>query len=71
MDAAYCVAPMIGGVAIVLHDLHDWVRRRHRNRTRASRWESGRRGNSDRTNEDRGKNVLHVVASFEPAGLKL
>jgi hypothetical protein len=38
------------------HYLHYWVRFRHRNRIGADRWQSGRRGHTDRANEDRGKN---------------
>ena len=48
------------------HHLHHWVRFRRRKRIGAVRWQSGRRGHTDRANEDRRKNVAHLVTPFGP-----
>ena len=54
--------------SIARHYLHSWVCFRQRNRIGADRWQSGRRGHTDRANEDRGKNVTHLVTPFGSIG---
>jgi hypothetical protein len=54
--------------SIAPHYLHYRVRFRHRNRIWTYRWQSGRRGHTDRANEDRGKNVAHLDTPFGPIG---
>ena len=54
--------------SIAPHHLHHWVRFRRRKRIGAVRWQSGRRGHTDRANEDRRKNVAHLVTPFGPIG---
>ena len=50
------------------HHLHHWGRFRRRKRIGADRWQSGRRGHTDRAKEDRRKNVAHLVSPFGPIG---
>ena len=54
--------------SIAPHYLHSWVCFRHRNRIGADRWQSRRRGHTDRANQDRGKNVTHLDTPFGPIG---
>ncbi len=67
MDAA-AAAVMMRVRAMALHYLHYWVPFQHRKRIGADRWQSGRRGHTDRANEDRSKNVTHLVTPFVPIG---
>ena len=68
-DAVPAATVTIGVLAIAPHHLHERVCFRHRNRIGADRWESGRRGHTGPANEDRGKNVAHLVTPFGPADL--
>jgi hypothetical protein len=71
MDAAAAAAVTMAVTmrvrAIAPHYLHYWVPFQHRKRIGADRWQSGRRGHTDR-NEDRSKNVTHLVTPFVPIG---
>jgi len=66
--AAVTMAVTMRGWAVAPHHLHHWVRFRRRKRIGADRWQSGRRGHTDRANEDRSKNVTHLVTPFVPIG---
>jgi hypothetical protein len=66
MDAAAAAAVTMSVRAFAPHYLHYWVRFQHRKRIGADRWQSGRRGHTDRANEDRSKNVTHLVTPFGP-----
>jgi hypothetical protein len=72
MDAAAAAAVTMAVTmrvwAVAPHLLHHWVPFRRRKRIGADRWQSGRRGHTDRANEDRRKNVAHVVTPFGPIG---
>jgi hypothetical protein len=68
MDAAAAAAVTMTVRAIAPHYLHYWVRFQHRKRIGADRWQSGRRGHTDRANEDRSKNVTHLVTPFGRIG---
>jgi len=64
--AAVTMAVTMRVWAVAPHHLHHWVRFRRRKRIGADRWQSGRRGHTDRANEDRRKNVAHLVTPFGP-----
>jgi hypothetical protein len=72
MDAAAAAAVTMAVTmrvwAVAPHLLHHWVPFRRRKRIGADRWQSGRRGHTDRANEDRRKNVAHLVTPFGPIG---
>jgi hypothetical protein len=68
MDAAAAAAVTMRVRAIALHYLHYWVTLQHRKRIGANRLQSGRHGHTDRANEDRSKNVTHLVPPFVPIG---
>jgi hypothetical protein len=68
MDAAAAAAVTMRMRAIALHYLHYWVTLQHRKRIGANRLQSGRHGHTDRANEDRSKNVTHLVPPFVPIG---
>ena len=68
MDAAAVAAVTMRVRAFAPHYMHYWVRFEHRKRIGADRWQSGRRGHTDRANEDRSKNVTHLVTPFVPIG---
>jgi hypothetical protein len=68
MDAAAAAAVTMRVRAIALHYLRYWVTLQHRKRIGANRWQSGRHGHTDRANEDRSKNVTHLVPPFVPIG---
>ena len=72
MDAAAAAAVTMAVTmrvwAVAPHVLHHWVPFRRRKRIGADRWQSGRRGHTDRANEDRRKNVAHLVILFGPIG---
>ncbi len=58
-DATATVAVKVRPIAP--HRLHERVRVRHRDRLGAGGWQSGRRGHTGCANEDRSKNVTHLV----------
>jgi hypothetical protein len=69
VDTAVAAAPVTMRVrAFALHYMRYWGRFQHRKRIGADRWQSGRRGHTDRANEDHGKNVTHLVSPFGPIG---
>ena len=69
VDTAVAAAPVMMRVrAFALHYMRYWGRFQHRKRIGADRWQSGRRGHTDRANEDHGKNVTHLVSPFGPIG---
>jgi hypothetical protein len=49
-----------------LDRLRYWLGFRQRKRIGADRWQSGRRGHADRANENRDKNVTHLVTPLKP-----
>jgi hypothetical protein len=65
-DAVAAAAVTMRVRAFAPHYIHYWVRFQHRKRIGADRWQSGRRGHTDRANEDRSKNVTHLVTPFGP-----
>ena len=66
MDATAAAPVTMRVRAFVPHYMHYWVRFQHRKRIGAGRWQSGRRGHTNRANEDRSKNVTHLVIPFVP-----
>ena len=67
-DAVAAAAVTMSVRAFAPHYMRYWVRFQHRKRIKADRWQSGRRGHTDRANEDRSKNVTHLVTPFGPIG---
>jgi hypothetical protein len=68
MDAAAAAAVTMRVRAMAPHYLHHWGRFQNRKRIGADRWQSERRGHTDRANQDRSKNVTHLVTPFVPIG---
>jgi len=66
--AAVTMAVTMRVWAVAPHYLHHWVPFQNRKRIGADRWQSERRGHTDRANHDRSKNVTHLVTPFVPIG---
>ncbi len=54
--------------ASALDRMRYWLGFRQRKRIGADHWQSGRRGHADRANENRDKNVTHLVTPLKPMG---
>lgn len=68
MDAAGAASASAGAWAAVFDDLNDRAGFRQRKPIKAGCWQGGGRGNADRANEDRRKNVTHLVTPSSQSG---